>query len=111
MPAPDIKAVLARIISAYDEMRSNPPSSARPGNVGESAKLLTILPNAAELYRRQIALGLDGAHPQITLKARLALRELLGQIRLEPGEDGSLWAAYEVQPAVLVQGAVSGYAG
>ena len=35
--------------------------------------------------------------------ARLALRELLGQIRLEPGEDGSLWAAYEVQPAVLVQ--------
>jgi hypothetical protein len=29
----------------------------------------------------------------------LALRELLGQIRLEPGADGSLWAAYEVQPA------------
>jgi hypothetical protein len=45
------------------------------------AKLLTILPNAAELYRRQIALGLDGAHPQITLKVRLALRELLGQIK------------------------------
>jgi hypothetical protein len=33
---------------------------------------------------RQIALGLDGAHPQIMLKARLAIRELLGQIRLEP---------------------------
>jgi hypothetical protein len=47
----------------------------------ESAKLLTTLPNAAELYRGQIALGLDGAHPQIALKARLALRELLGQIR------------------------------
>jgi len=56
-------------------------------------------------------LGLDGAHPQITLKARLALRELLGQIRLERGEGGSLWADYEVQPAVLVRGAVSGYAG
>jgi hypothetical protein len=26
-------------------------------------------------------------------KARLALRELLGQIRLEPGDNGSLWAA------------------
>jgi hypothetical protein len=65
----------------------------------------------AMLYRRQVALGLDGAHPQITLEARLALRELLGQIRLGPGADGSLWAAYEVQPAVLVRGTVSGYAG
>jgi hypothetical protein len=83
----------------------------KPANVSAGAKLLTILPNAAELYRRQIALGLDGAHPQITLKARLALRELLWQIRLEPREDGSLWAAYEVQPAVLVRGAVSGFAG
>jgi site-specific DNA recombinase len=83
----------------------------RPTHVSESAKLLTILPNAAELYRRQITLGLDGAHPQIMLKARLAVRELLGQIRLEPGADGSLWADYEVQPAVLVRGAVSGFAG
>ncbi len=49
--------------------------------------------------------------PQVTLKARLALRELLWQIRLEPRADGSLWAAYEVQPAVLVRAAVSGYAG
>jgi hypothetical protein len=72
---------------------------------------LMELPNAAELYRRQIALGLDGAHPQIKLKARLAIRELLGQIRLDPGEDGSLWAAYEVHPAVLVRDAVTGYAG
>jgi hypothetical protein len=83
----------------------------RPTHVSESAKLLTILPNAAELYRRQITLGLDRAHPQIMLKAQLAVRELLGQIRLEPGADGSLWADYEVQPAVLVRGAVSGYAG
>jgi hypothetical protein len=83
----------------------------RTENLGGSAKLLSILPNAAELYRRQISLGLDGAHPQIMLKARLALRELPGQIRLEPGENGSLWAAYEVQPAVLVRGAVTGFAG
>ena len=64
-------------------------ADARPANINESAKLLTILPNAAELYRRQITLGLDRAHPQIMLKARLAVRELLGQIRLEPGADGS----------------------
>jgi hypothetical protein len=51
---------------------------AKPADISEGAKLLTILPNAAELYRRQIALGLDGAHPQIVQKARLAIRELLG---------------------------------
>jgi hypothetical protein len=39
-----------------------------------------MLPNAADLYRQQIALGLNGAHLQILLKARLAIRELLGQI-------------------------------
>jgi len=55
--------------------------------------------------------GRHGAHPQIVGKARLAIRELLGQIRPEPGEDGSPWAAYEVHPAVLVRDAVSGFAG
>ena len=84
---------------------------ANPADINEGGRLLTIIPNAAEPYRRQIALGLDGAHPQIMLKARLAIRELLGQIRLEPGEDGSLWAANEVHPAVLVRDAVSGFAG
>jgi site-specific DNA recombinase len=82
-----------------------------PAESRETAKLLTILPNAAELCRRQIALGLDGAHPQETSKARLVLRDLLGKIRLEPDEVGGLWAAYEVQPAMLVRAAVSGYAG
>lgn len=82
----------------------NPQTSAK-------AQSLTILPNAAEFYRRQIAVGLDGAYPQVMAKARLAIRELLGQIRLKPGEDGSLLAAYEVHPAVLVRDAVTGLAG
>lgn len=77
----------------------------------EGARLLTVLPNAAELYRRQITLGLDGANPQVVAKARMTLRELLGKIRLEPEGNDSLWAAYSVQPAVLVRTAVSGYAG
>jgi hypothetical protein len=55
-----------------------------------------ITPDELRAALDQIALGLDGVHPQIMLKARLAVRELLGQIRLEPGADGSLWAAYEV---------------
>jgi hypothetical protein len=33
--------------------------------------VLATLPNAAELYRRQIALGLDGAHSQVTLKGSM----------------------------------------
>ena len=66
----------------------------RRAQSAHASGLLTLLPNAAELYRRQIALGLDGAPPQIMLKARLARPELLGQIRLEPGQDGSLWAAH-----------------
>ena len=83
----------------------NPPTSAEARSCSPCCRV------RQNFYRRQIALGLDGAHPQIMAKARLAIRELLGQIRLEPGEDGSLWAAYEVHPAVLVRDAVSGYAG
>jgi len=108
---PDITPDELRAALDLAENKRRELADTKPANVSESAKLLTILPNAAELYRPQISLGLDGAHPQSALKARSALRELLGQIRLEPGADDSLWAAYEVQPAVLVRGAVSGYAG
>jgi len=82
-----------------------------PAKNSEIAKLVNILPNAAELYRRQITLGLDGTRPHLRQKARLVLRELLGQIRLEPEAGGSLWAAYEIQPTVIVRAAVSGLAG
>ena len=108
---PDITPDELRAALDRAEYKRRELAYAKPADISESAKLLTILPNAAELYRRQIALGLDGAHPQIMQKARLAMRELLGQIRLEPGEDGSLWAAYEVHPAVLVRDAVTGFAG
>ena len=43
----------------------------------QSAKVLSILPRAAELYRRQITLGLDG-DPRAALKARVFLREWFG---------------------------------
>jgi hypothetical protein len=53
----------------------------------QDASMNSIRPERPEgRYRRQIS-----------LKGRLALRELLGQIRLEPGTDGS--------SAVLVLGA------
>src|SRR5579864_4161896 len=71
---------VAELQAALDraEYKRRELAEPRPTHFSESEKLLTILPNAAELYRRQITLGLDGTHPQIMLKARLAVRELLG---------------------------------
>jgi len=62
---------------------------ARPAE-RENARVLTLMPRAAELYRQQIDLGLGGDHVAAT-KARTILREMLGEIILSPGEDGSLW--------------------
>jgi len=63
-----------------------------------------MLPRAAELYRDQIEQGLGG-DPGAATKARTILRSMLGEIMLSPGEDGSLWAEYGMQPAALLQGA------
>lgn len=68
----------------------------------ESAKVLAMLPRAAELYRRQIDAGLE-KDPELAQKARLILRELLGPIQLRPEPDGSLWADFTMQPAALVK--------
>ena len=56
------------------------------------AKAIAFMSRAAELYRRQVAQGLDG-NPKATLKARVFLREWFrGKIRLEPLPDGGLMA-------------------
>jgi hypothetical protein len=53
-----------------------------------SAKILTLLPRAADLFREQITLGLD-RDSKAALSARTFLRELLsGEIRLVPDPDG-----------------------
>jgi hypothetical protein len=66
--------------------------------------MLAALPNAAMVYRRQIAPGFDG-DPRATQEARLALRNLLGTIHLAQGEGDCVWAVYEVHPAALIPGA------
>ena len=63
--------------------------------------------NAAQAFRHQITLGLDG-NPVESAKARLLLRSALGDIRLEAGDGGSLWASYELRPGELMRGAVTG---
>lgn len=71
---------------------------------GLPAKAPVILPGAAELYRRQVALGLDG-HPDAILKARLFLREWFGgKIRLEPLPDGGLMAHWNQNVGALGKG-------
>jgi hypothetical protein len=70
----------------------------------ENTRVLALLPRAAELYREQIDLGLGGDATEAT-KARTILRDMLGEIMLSRGEDGSLWAEYAMQPAALLIGA------
>ena len=76
----------------------------------ETAKLLAMLPKAAETYRRQIAQGLD-KDPRAAGKARVILRKLLnGTVRLIP-DQGGLWAEYQLQPAALLKGVGTGGSG
>jgi hypothetical protein len=99
MTSEEIQTVINRLLHDRERLEV-----AQPGEqLGEN--VVTVLPNAAELYRRQITQGLDG-DPRAALKARLALRKLCGTIVLEPGEGGSLWARYELQPAALLTASV-----
>lgn len=76
----------------------------------DSAHVLAMLPRTAELYREQINQGLGG-DPAASAKARTILREMLGEIMLSPGEGGSLWAEYAMQPAALLMAAGAGTGG
>jgi hypothetical protein len=73
----------------------------------ENARALALMPQAAELYRAQIDLGLGG-EPAAAARAAQILREMLGEIALSPGEGGSLWAEYAMQPAALLKDARTG---
>lgn len=66
-----------------------------------ATKVFTMLPRAAEAYRRQI--GLEG-EPRATLKARSILRELFGgKIRLVPEPDGGLTAHWNLHISALLK--------
>ncbi len=61
-----------------------------------------MLPNVAELYRKEIGLGLDG-NPRAALKARVIVRKLLNnEVPIERDDDGSVWARYSLNPAALL---------
>jgi site-specific DNA recombinase len=70
----------------------------------DSAKVLSLLPKAAAMYRKSIEQGLTG-NPQAAAHARVILGDLMGMVTLKPGGKGELWASYRLNPAALVKGA------
>jgi DNA invertase Pin-like site-specific DNA recombinase len=80
--------------------------SEQAGIVMPSRKLIAMLPQAAELYRQQIALGLEG-DPKASLSARTFLREWFsGEIRLVPDADGGLVAHWKLDTGALFRAVV-----
>lgn len=53
----------------------------------KSARILSLLPKAAAMYRKQVKDGLDGDERAMA-NAHLFLRDLLGPITLTPGGKG-----------------------
>jgi DNA invertase Pin-like site-specific DNA recombinase len=105
MPADELQAAIDRAEAKRRELEEQQLGANVP-----LSKALTIMPRAAELYRRQVARGLDG-NPQAALKARLFLREWFGgKIRLEPLADGGLMAHWNQNIGALVSavGVLSG---
>jgi len=98
LTADELQAAIERAEGKRAALLAAQPSAKR------SAKVLSMLPRAAEAYRRQIEQGLDG-DPRAALKARVILEDLFGgKVRLVPKPDGSLWAEYALQPAALLKG-------
>jgi site-specific DNA recombinase len=96
--APDeIQAAIDRAEAKAREL-GGPDAASTP-----AMRAFTMLPKAAEAYRRQITLGLEG-EPRAALKARSILRELFGgEIRLVPEPDGGLTAHWNLHASALVK--------
>lgn len=99
MTADELQAAIDRAESKRRELEAEQPEAK------QSARVLSILPRAADLYRRQVAQGLDG-DPRAALKARVFLRDWFsGKIRLEPLPDGGLVAHWDQNEAALLRAA------
>lgn len=98
MTPDEIQAAIERAEAKAHELQSLDTRTA------PALKIFTMLPRAAEAYRRQIALGLEG-EPRATLKARSILRDLFGgEIRLVPEPDGGLAAHWNLHREAVLRG-------
>jgi hypothetical protein len=92
----DLAAAIERVEGQRRETEAAQPTAKA------SAKILSILPKAAALYRKQIADGLDG-DARAAAKARILLKDLFGgKIRLKP-KGPELWAHWNLAPAALLR--------
>jgi hypothetical protein len=83
-PATDRSTQISRVLSKYVAEHGSELEEQGPA-ARQSAKILIMLPRAAEAYRRQIIQGLAGDQ-RAALKARMILRQLFGgEIRLVSG--------------------------
>jgi hypothetical protein len=100
---PKFFAAIDRRCDKCPQRRERQAGRAVSDGANSLVSMLTVLPRAAELLRKQISKGLDG-DPDEALKARGTLRGLFcGQVDLIPDENGELWAEYGLQPAALLQ--------
>jgi site-specific DNA recombinase len=98
MTADELQAAIDRAEMKWRELQSQ----AAPGR--SLSKLFATLPRGAELYRRQVILGLSG-DLNAASKARVFLRKWFGgKIRLDPLPDGGLMAHWNQNVAALVDG-------
>jgi DNA repair exonuclease SbcCD ATPase subunit len=97
MPEDELQAAIDRAGEKRHELQEQL-------SVNLPTKAIAFMSKAAELYRRQVAQGLDG-NPQAALKARVFLREWFGgKIRLEPLPDGGFQAHWMQNVGALCKG-------
>jgi site-specific DNA recombinase len=95
MAADEIQAALDRAEGKRLELEAALPDAKA------SAKVLSILPKAAEMFRHQVEQGLDG-DPRAAGKARVVLRQMFGRINMR--RDGrALYAEYTLKPEAVLQ--------
>jgi hypothetical protein len=98
MPADEIQAAIDRADAKRRDLEAQQPFA-----VGQSMQIQSVLPRAAEMYRRQVNEGLNG-NASAAVKASEVLRELFGdRIDLKPEGEGELWVEYGWQLSAVLQ--------
>ena len=98
MAVDELQAAIDRAEAKREELLAQQPVARH------SAKILKMLPKAAEVARREIAEALAG-NSRASLKARVILREAYnGEIRLVPDEHGGLMAHWNLSKTALLRG-------
>jgi site-specific DNA recombinase len=95
-----------RLLIERAEAKRREIQAAQPA-AKQQARVLAMLPKAAKAYLKQLEEGLAG-DSRAAAKGRLIVKDMIGPVSLSPGKDGSLWATYKPDMAVLVRTAGTG---